>query len=527
MSDPLDFHVETTPLSVETPSQSAPRSVEAALPLSLADWQGLGSSVPVPNPSIEATVPSPCPWATATQQRLTDLTAATGNSVLANPSYPLKLEIGPWRGVPFLAKDLFDVAGLPTTCSSRLPPVQNCAAASDAALVLAFRSLGASLVGRTQMNEFAYGLSGENPHFGDCPHPSLPERLSGGSSSGSAYAVAAGTVPIALGTDTGGSIRVPAAWCGLYAVRLIPGLLTEGVFPLAASFDTVGWFTRSAHDLATSLDALQPFWQTDSQPSTPTGGNLPASAHARSTERPETGRWRIASLSLAEFCQPRTVRAVEAAFHLAKFTDLPANLASRLKALLEPTRKAFNVLQSREAYQLHADWLARYGEQYDPAVRQRLLRGADWTAAEIADATATRERLLAWFQELFSRFDALALPSVPGPAVAAAETTPALREQLLTLTAPASLAGLPTLAVPLTLTDRLSPVPRERSQPHPAISPQNAAPVDGETMGLQLIASAQRLDLLPALAEHLTHLPLSAPLEQSEVSHRRSPRFPA
>src|ERR1019366_9194510 len=114
-----------------------------------------------------------------------------------------------------------------------------------------------ALAGKSQMVEFASGLTGENPHYGDCPHPRFPERLSGGSSSGSAALVAAGVVPFAIGTDTGGCIRVPAAWCGLYGFRQSPGEeLIRDAFPLSPTMDTAGWFTAHAADMLTVWRAI-------------------------------------------------------------------------------------------------------------------------------------------------------------------------------------------------------------------------------------------------------------------------------
>jgi len=129
----------------------------------------------------------------------------------------------PLTGIPYLLKDLFDLTGVPTRAGStfldkvRPTPNHDCRIASE------LTRLGAACAGKTHLVEFASGLTGENPHYGDCPHPHRPDRLSGGSSSGSAALVAAGVAPLAIGTDTGGSVRVPAAWCGLYGFRLTPG----------------------------------------------------------------------------------------------------------------------------------------------------------------------------------------------------------------------------------------------------------------------------------------------------------------
>ena len=139
--------------------------------------------------------------------------------------------------------------------SSRAPCLTRSPAKKDSGVVKRLSELGASCVVKTQMNELAYGLSGENPHSGDCPHSTIPSALSGGSSSGYAYMVVAGVLPLGIGTDTGGSVRVTAAWCGIYGIRWPRGYMTESMVPLASSFDTLGWFTKSGEDIARMLRA--------------------------------------------------------------------------------------------------------------------------------------------------------------------------------------------------------------------------------------------------------------------------------
>jgi Asp-tRNA(Asn)/Glu-tRNA(Gln) amidotransferase A subunit family amidase len=157
----------------------------------------------------------------------------------------------PLAGTDCFLKDCFDVEGLPTWASSRFLEQVRPGPHADGALAKHLRSLGVSVVGKTQMNEFAYGLDGANPHNGDCPHPFLPGKCSGGSSSGSAWVVAKRLVPLAFGTDTGGSIRVPAAFCGIVGLRIPPNdWAEEGCFPLSPSFDTVGWFTSTLPEMA-------------------------------------------------------------------------------------------------------------------------------------------------------------------------------------------------------------------------------------------------------------------------------------
>lgn len=355
---------------------------------------------------------------------------------------------GELTGVPYLAKDLFDVAGWPTTASSTFLASERGVPESDAAVVTALGRAGAVVAGKTHLNEFAYGLSGENAHFGDCPHPECASLLSGGSSSGSAWAVGAGLVPFALGTDTGGSIRVPASFCGLFGLRLWPEhpWSREGCFPLAPSFDTAGLLTRTAIDLGTLLPVL---------------GSV--------EDGTSTARSRRAGLWLGDPTGRIAPTLLKAMARMAERFEcvVDEELASQFAVEVAPARESFNVLQSSEALEGHAPWIDRFAEAYDPVVRARIVRARDWTEEQREQAVVGREQVIAAFAELLQGYDFLVFPAVPCPAVAKADLTPEFRETLLGLTTPASLAGLPVLTLPLFL-DPLRTVglqaifPRER-----------------------------------------------------------------
>jgi len=338
----------------------------------------------------------------------------------------------PLRGVPFLAKDLFHLAGTPTlagcpTLGTILaPPEHN----SELVRLLRDRA-GAVCCGKTQLNELAFGLSGENPHVGDCLHPTHPALLSGGSSSGSAWAVATGLVPLALATDTVGSIRVPSAWCGVHGLRLPAGELADDVFPLSPGFDSVGWMARDAADLAEATASLlgkaaQParrgLWIGDP------GGNIPAD---------------ILRLQQRE------------ALRLGA-EESPAEAAD-LRAALARAGQAYPVLGGAAAARVHAPWLEAIADRLDPAVLARLRAGADRTPAEIADAEGVRGRVTdALLGALGAGWDWIALPCTAGPAVRRGGHTEEVRRQLLALNAPASLAGLPAVVRPVRLPDDLT-----------------------------------------------------------------------
>ncbi len=343
----------------------------------------------------------------------------------------------PFAGLPFAAKDLFDAAGLPTFAGSAfLPEVRpehlpSLVAPADGAFVADLRAAGAALAAKTHMHEFAYGLTGENSHYGDCEHPRFPGRTSGGSSSGSAALVAAGVVPLALASDTGGSIRVPAAFCGLYGFRLTPRhrWIADG-FPLAHSFDTPGFFTSCAADLRTTLDALVPETVDATNP-----------AHNRTPRG-------------AFFALPGLEPAVAAAFHAAASRlaePLAPALAAELTALFAPSAELYAVIGGTETWAIHSPWFLRYRDRYDPGVRARIDRASTLTPAQLAPAVAHREKIRAAWAALFRDYDYIVLPSSPCPALTKADCTLENRNRILSLTAPASMADLPVLALPVPL----------------------------------------------------------------------------
>ena len=336
----------------------------------------------------------------------------------------------PLAGVPYLAKDLFDAAGLPTFAGSTFLPEVRPTTPRDGAFVRALGEAGAVLAGKTHLHEFAYGITGENTHYGDCEHPRFPGRTTGGSSSGSAASVAAGIVPLALGSDTGGSVRVPAAWCGLFGFRLAPvDAWIRDAFPLSPSFDTAGWFTANARDMRLAISAL-------------TG--------LRSVQRGLRGCYLDMpglDADVAEACR----RAAE---RLAP----PAEASVRAELLhgFAPALDSYHTTVALDAWEAHRSWAERFRERYDPVVWQRLTRVHTLTPAQIdaAQFGLTTVRLL--WTRFFLSYDFLVLPATPCAALTKAECNLENRTRVLTLTAPASLGGLPVLTVPVALPSGLS-----------------------------------------------------------------------
>ena len=339
---------------------------------------------------------------------------------------------GPLGGVPFLVKDVFDQAGRPTGAGSIFLPEVRPAPGHDGAFVRTVRAAGGVCAGKTHLHEFAFGITGENPHYGDCEHPRFPGLTSGGSSSGSAAAVAAGIVPLALGTDTGGSIRVPAAFCGLFGLRLTPHHpWIADAMPLAPSYDTAGWFTATAADMQTAMHTL-----------------LGSGSDAI---RPAS---RGCSLALPGLDAEVAAAFEAAAARLAAPAD--AITAHELRAAFAGAAGLYAVLGARETWQVHAGWAERHRPHYDPVVWQRLEAARTLTPGMIADAEARCTRLQAAWRGYFQSHDFLVLPASPCTALPKAGCNQTNRTRILDLTTPVTLAGLPALALPVCLTGGLS-----------------------------------------------------------------------
>lgn len=403
--------------------------------MTFADWQSLSPEAAARLVHERAAALSPAQQRAAIAWLAPEARLAAGLSASrSTPATPP----GPLAGLPFAAKDLFDAAGLPTFAGSTfLPEVRHPAsrglAPADGDFIRDVRAAGAALAAKAHMHEFAYGITGENPHYGDCEVPGHPGRSTGGSSSGSALLVKAGVVPFALGTDTGGSIRVPSAFCGLYGFRMTPGhpWIADGV-ALAESLDTPGFFTSNASDLRALLDALLP---------------LPPSSSPSNLSRHPRGAW---------MTLPGLDPAVERAFLAAAprlAEPLPESTAVELRALFAPAAELYAILGGAETWSLHAPFYEHYRDRYDPNVRARIDRARTLTAADIDRAQANRDAITATWASLFSEYDYIVLPGSPCPAITKAECTVEMRSRILSLTVPASMGSLPALALPVPLPD--------------------------------------------------------------------------
>jgi AtzE family amidohydrolase len=347
--------------------------------------------------------------------------------------------LGPLAGVPYAVKNLFDVAGVTTLAGAKIE-AEKAPAAVDAAAVRRLDAAGAVLVGALNMDEYAYGFTTENTHYGPTRNPHDLARSAGGSSGGSAAAVAAGLVPLALGTDTNGSIRVPASLCGVFGLKPTFGRLDRaGAKAFVDSLDHVGPFARSARDLALCYDAMQGGTGAPAEPTTPL-----------IDEGIEGLRIAVADGYFApggtEEAQD-TVARIAQALRATRRVELPES---------ERARAAAFVITAAEGANLHLADLRHRAADFDPATRDRLLAGALVPATWVLQA----QRFRRWYRErvleVFAETDVILAPATPCAAprigqetmVVDGEEVP-LRPNLGLFTQPLSFIGLPVVVVPV------------------------------------------------------------------------------
>jgi AtzE family amidohydrolase len=352
----------------------------------------------------------------------------------------------PLAGVPFGAKNLFDVDGLVTIAGSKIHR-DRAPARGDATLIRHMEAAGAILLGAQHMDEYAYGFTTENAHYGPARNPHDPERMTGGSSGGSAAAVAAGMVPLSLGSDTNGSIRVPAAFCGIYGLKPSFGRLSRaGTLGFAHSLDHMGVFARSSHDLARAYDALQGMDGGDPaqhpRPIEPCLPELPFGIDGLRCAR--LGGWFERGLS------------DDVAAAVALVADALGATATVTLKEAERARAAAFCITAAEAGNLHLNDLKTRAADFDPSTRDRLLAGALLPATMIQQA----QRFRRWFYEqtmlVFRHHDLLLAPATPVTALKIGSPTMMLggqsvpaRANIGLYTQPISFIGLPVVTVPV------------------------------------------------------------------------------
>jgi amidase len=338
---------------------------------------------------------------------------------------------GELSGLRYVVKDLFDVAGVPTTAGNPEFAEWRGAPTEDAWAVKVLEQAGAELIGKANLHELAWGITGINPHFGTPRNPRAPERIPGGSSSGSAVAVGAGLVPFALGTDTGGSVRVPASFCGIYGLRPTHDHIpTAGVVPLAASFDTVGIFAASAALLEKVAKVLL---------------RPPTSAPSLALERV------LIETQALELAAPEGRTAVARARRGLQEIGLPS--VEICTGLLQAAVDSQRIVQAVEAWGVHERWITERRPRLGQDVARLLQTASEIKAGEMGRACANRNAIVRRIDELLAGRSLLLLPAAPGPAPKFSvfdqpQATFEARATILRLTNLASLCGLPVVVVP-------------------------------------------------------------------------------
>lgn len=337
---------------------------------------------------------------------------------------------GPLAGLTLGVKDIFDVAGYVTGCGNPVK-CEGAPARRTAPAVQKLLDAGAQFAGKTQTEELAFSLFGQNAHYGYPVNPKAPGRVTGGSSSGSAAAVSGGLVDIATGSDTGGSVRAPASFCGLIGLRTSQGRISlEGTMPLAPSLDTFGWFAK---DMATYEAVGEVMLGEDEQ--------------AFALSRP----LRIRALDAL-------LAGPEEAMEYERMVTLVADIVGQPKTIgpsahpLEDLYLAFRRIQAKEAWAAHGDWISSGDRQMAPAIKERFSFGATVTLAEAIAAGARRKSFRAELGDRLGEDGFLMMPTVPGPAPrskSSPEEFQAYRERALHMLCWSGLSGFPQISLPI------------------------------------------------------------------------------
>jgi len=431
-----------------------------------------------------------------------DPDTAGAAAVRADAELARGVDRGPLHGMPVAVKDMIDTAGLATEMGSR--HFAGRVPERDAGCVRSLREAGAVIVGKTTTHELAYGPTGDVSATGPVRNPRDRSRMTGGSSAGSAAAVAAGIVPLALGTDTGGSVRIPAALCGVVGLRPSPGrILRGGVFALAPSLDEVGPLAGSVGDVALAFAALAGASLDDfGTHRVQTSSGADRGIRSSRSARPPSRSLRIGVAEHPWF--ERTDPAVGAA--LSASIDALATAGAELHRAPVPDAEeladVYRSVQAVEAVALHAERMAHVPECFEPATLERLRAAAEVPAERSAHGRRRLAQLRAIAGERLAGLDLLLLPTVPilappiGDRSPQAGGWPSPREALLAFTAPWSVLGLPCLSLPAGL-------------------------------GLQLVGPPGEDEALLAAAAGVERTLARGPAVTRRRRSRRSPRGPA
>jgi len=329
---------------------------------------------------------------------------------------------GPLWGLPISVKDCFNLAGTPTTCGVQFYRDLHGIQTQDSWVVEQLRSAGVVISGKTHLHPLAYGITGENPEFGDCLQPGNPGALTGGSSSGAAASVLEGSAVAAIGTDTGGSVRAPAALCGLAGYRASLGRGDwRGGAHLAQSFDTMGWLFRDLEDAPLLGQSFAP------------AGSPPGRSFKQ---------FAVIENSFLHDCEPEIVASLHAA--TAELQALGLRAETFQPDGWANSFEIFAPIQAWEASRIHAG----HFDQFQPAIRERLEWGARITTTEIATLRERHAEFTARIDALFAPYELLLMPATPVACLPAGADHSQTRARLLRYTTPFSLAGVPVVNLP-------------------------------------------------------------------------------
>ena len=390
---------------------------------------------------IEATEPALNAYITVTAE------LARRQAVVADAELAAGRDRGPLHGIPFALKDLFDTAGIATTAGSdflrdRVPD-------EDAFVVRRLYEAGAVLVGKLGLHEFAFGATSINPHFGPVHNPWDLERVPGGSSGGSGAAVAAGSAIVALGTDTGGSIRIPASLCGVAGFKPSTGRVSRsGVFPLSPTLDHAGPLAKTVEDCALVMNAI-----AGHDPADHMSLDGPVPDYTADFGRGIRGlRIGVPRAALWDGAQPEVAAACEAALDVLR--GLGASVADvELPLLAKGTRLC---ISQAEGATFHRAWLERHPERYGDDTRRRFLEGLALPATAYIHDLERRRALTEEMKALLERVDVLVSPTTPMTAPTIEEGDP--DRALSVLTRGYNYTGVPVLSVPCGFDSRGLPV---------------------------------------------------------------------